>query len=163
MPSGPRLQVTQDVRSQIPAVVRRAWMRGVTRAARRLGISSARLQTLSIRVVGDAEMERFHLRYMNEGGPTDVLSFPAEALPGTPEEVQPLGDLIVDWDAVLRQAAQPTLQAWCQEATALCVHGLVHLLGHDHRTRTEARTMLRLETRASRSASLPPVLRPYAK
>lgn len=159
--NGPRLEVAPEVARLIPQHVLRDWMRGVVRAARRMSIAPDRLPTLSIRVVGDAEMGRFHLKYMNERGPTDVLSFPAETVPGTPAEDRPLGDLIIDWMAVVRQAASPTPRGWQDEAIALCVHGLAHLLGHDHRERAEARAMFRLERRASRAAGLPTARRPY--
>lgn len=162
MGSGPRLQVAECVRNRVSPALLRAWMRRLTRAAHRLRVSPTRLGTLSVRVVGDAEMSELHLRHMNERGPTDVLSFPAEAIPGVPDDERPLGDLVVDWDAVVRQAAGAHHHAWLDEATALTVHGLVHLLGHDHRTRREARVMFRLERRASRSAGLPPARRPYA-
>jgi|SRR5690606_26937585 len=162
MGSGPRLQVADAVRHRIPPALLRSWMRRLTRAAHRLRVSPAQLATLVVRVVGDAEMAELHLRHMKERGPTDVMSFPAEAIPGVPDDARPLGDLVVDWDAVVRQAAGRHPEAWLHEAAALTVHGLVHLLGHDHRTRQEARVMFRLERKASRSAGLPPARRAYA-
>lgn len=89
---------------------------------------------------------------MGEPVPTDVLSFEPETLPGTVEAS--LGDLVLDFDAVVRQAPAATLAAWSAEATTLAIHGLVHLLGHDHATRPQARQMLRAEVRAHRVAGL---------
>lgn len=47
------------------------------------------------------------------------------------------------------------------EATVLAVHGLCHLLGHDHGERGEARAMHRAERRGLRAANTPDVPRPY--
>nr|WP_276599970.1 MULTISPECIES: rRNA maturation RNase YbeY [unclassified Nannocystis] len=47
------------------------------------------------------------------------------------------------------------------EATVLAVHGLCHLLGHDHGGRGEARAMHRAERRALQAADTPDVPRPY--
>lgn len=159
MLGGPRFQLAPEVRRRIPVAVQRAWRRAVQRAAHRLSVSGARLNTLAIRVVADAEMAKLHLKYMGSDKPTDVLSFPAAEVPG--ESAAGLGDLVVDWDAVCRQARDGSLAAQLDEAISLCVHGLAHLLGHDHGGRMEARRMLRAERRASRSAGLIALQRPY--
>ena len=92
---------------------------------------------------------------MGERGPTDVLSFPSGS-----DAV--LGDIALSWDAVRRQARGSSDGAHMNEATLLSVHGLVHLMGHDHRTSRESRVMLRLEQRALRALRVPDVARPYA-
>jgi probable rRNA maturation factor len=110
--------------------------------------------TLCIRIVDDAEMAKLHEEHLSQPGPTDVLSFPAD-------DDDHLGDVAIDWDAVVRQATSQTSQALLDEATVLLVHGLAHLMGHDHGTREQARRMHRLEQRALRVLGVPDVTRPY--
>ncbi len=91
-------------------------------ACERLGVRRA---SLGILIVGPREMARVNLRTRGRSGPTDVLSFPidgAEALGDWPEELPPpeLGDILICPDA-----AQEALET-------LVIHGLLHLLGHDH-------------------------------
>lgn len=117
-----------------------------------------RWASLSVRIVDDAEMSALHVRFMGEPGPTDVLSFPA----GDPEAWL-LGDIALDWEAIARQAAGPHEAQRLHEATVLCVHGLAHLLGHDHATAEEGRRMHRLEARLLRQLGVPDVPRPYAR
>ncbi len=138
--------------------------RRIRRAARGLGVSPGALEGLGVRIVDDVEMARLHQQYMGEAGTTDVLSFPADDLglhdlPGAP--VLGLGDLVLCWPQVLRQASRPGAEGALDEATVLAVHGLVHLLGHDHRTRAEGRAMRRLEQRALDRLGVPDVPRPY--
>jgi ssRNA-specific RNase YbeY (16S rRNA maturation enzyme) len=54
-------------------------------------------------------------------------------------------------------------EAAIDEATVLAVHGLCHLLGHDHGQPGEARRMLRSEQRGLRAARTPDVPRPYGR
>jgi probable rRNA maturation factor len=139
----PRFAVSPALRSRVSPRLVAELERRTRRAAATLRIDSERLSGLGLRLVDDAEMARLHETYMGESGPTDVLSFlPAELAGG-----ELLGDIAIDWDAVERQAAGPSLRARLDEATVLLVHGLAHLLGHDHRERTEGRRMHRLERR----------------
>ncbi|MBC7298736.1 MAG: rRNA maturation RNAse YbeY, partial [Demequina sp.] len=54
---------------------------------------------LAILFVDEVAMTDLHVKWMDEPGPTDVLSFPMDELrPGTPERVTPaglLGDIVV--------------------------------------------------------------------
>jgi rRNA maturation RNase YbeY len=145
------ITVAPALRGRVSPAIVRVLSRRLGRAARRL---SADPRAVAVRIVDDAEMEALHREHMGLRGPTDVLSFPA------PEEVDVLGDIVIDLDAALRQAAGRSI---VDELTDLGVHGLVHLLGCDHEAgRAAAREMLRLEQRACRVAGLPPPRRPYA-
>src|SRR5919205_3298932 len=75
---------------------------------------------LSLSFVTPEEMEDLHVRYMGEEGPTDVLSF-AMGEDGL------LGDVIVCPAEAAR--SNPDLAA---ELRLLVVHGVLHILGHDH-------------------------------
>ena len=134
------------------------------RAGQLLGIEAAAWASLGLRIVEDEEMAELHLRYMGEAGPTDVLSFsPLEFDAEGPGQGEPLlGDLVLNWEAIERQARGPSDAARLDEATALTVHGLAHLLGHDHRNRQEGRRMFRLEQRALGRLGLAARPRSYA-
>ena len=102
-------------------------------ACGRLGIARA---SVGLMVVGADEMAALNAEHRGEEGPTDVLSFPVDgpdALAGWPEDgPEPeLGDIVICPEA----AEEPLV--------TLAVHGLLHLLGHDHET--DAGEMLALQ------------------
>lgn len=136
--------------------------RRTRRAAQLLGVERGAVRGLGLRLVDDAEMTALHLAYLGESGPTDVLSFSPDPLAPDSGHDRGLGDIVIDWDAVERQAPATTARARLDEASVLLVHGLVHLLGHDHRDRREGRRMHRLEARVLRRLGVPDVPRPYA-
>ncbi len=115
--------------------------------------------TVTVRITSDDEVEQLHQAFMGLPGPTDVLSFPAEA-----DDEDSLGDLVIGWPFAVRQSAPRGTgpSAWEAEVVDLALHGLAHLLGHDHGTRPQARMMLRLERRLARRAAMPVPQRPYA-
>ena len=100
---------------------------------------------LAIRVVTPAESQRLNGAYRGKHRPTNVLSFPAGPAPaGAPGEPQPLGDLAICARVVAREAhaQKKSLAAhWAH----MVVHGVLHLLGHDHVREADARRMERRE------------------
>ena len=103
-------------------------------------------QAVCVRVCGVAESRSLNAEYRKQDKPTNVLSFPAELSEthGVPPEDIPLGDLAICWPVVEQEARE---QGKPVEAhfTHLYIHGLLHLLGFDHETRTQAGTMEGLE------------------
>ena len=100
---------------------------------------------LSIRLVDEPEGAELNGRFRGRRGPTNVLSFPFEPMPGL-EDCNLLGDLVICAPVVAREAREQgkTLQAhWAH----MLVHGLLHLLGYDHMDAVEAEEMEGLETR----------------
>jgi probable rRNA maturation factor len=98
---------------------------------------------LSVSFVDDAEMEELHVRYMNEEGPTDVLSFPLDE-----EEhhgVRVLGDVVIA-PAV---AARNNPEDPAAELRLLLVHGILHVLGYDHEDADERAAMWARQERYS--------------
>jgi probable rRNA maturation factor len=157
MLSTPRFVVSPSLRSRVSRGLVAALERRTRRAATQLRIDPERMHGLGLRLVDDAEMARLHETYMGESGPTDVLSFtPAEF-----GDAELLGDIAIDWDAVERQASGPSPRARLDEATVLLVHGLAHLLGHDHRRRDEGRRMHRVEQRVLASLRVADPARVY--
>lgn len=85
---------------------------------------------LSILLTDDAQLRKLNREYLGVDAPTDVLSFPAgETDPETGRRY--LGDMLISIPRAIDQAcaAGHTPEA---EAQLLTVHGVLHLLGHDH-------------------------------
>jgi probable rRNA maturation factor len=117
----------------------------VRREARRLLRTVGIDAELSVALVGDAEMHALNARYLGKNRPTDVLAFPVDA--DTQARYNLLGDVVISLDTAARQAAQRRTSV-ADEVRLLLVHGVLHLVGHDHeRSRTEARRMFALQRR----------------
>lgn len=101
---------------------------------------------LSLALVGDDAMAELNERHRGKRGPTDVLSF--SLLAGAHAEFRGalLGDVVIDVEQAARQArrARRTLD---DELAKLMIHGVLHLLGHDHEEDAEARRMRAEERR----------------
>ncbi|HEY8591135.1 MAG TPA: rRNA maturation RNase YbeY, partial [Naasia sp.] len=99
-------------------------------------------------LVDEAAMEQLHVQWMDEPGPTDVLSFPMDELrPGTEEHETPaglLGDIVVCPQVAQAQAEQAG-HSLLDEVHLLTAHGLLHLLGFDHAEPDEEREMFGLQ------------------
>ncbi|WP_043445456.1 rRNA maturation RNase YbeY [Arthrobacter sp. L77] len=103
---------------------------------------------LSIILVDTAAMERLHIEWMDEPGPTDVLSFPMDELrPGTPGRVTPaglLGDIVLCPDVAASQGAAAG-HGTKDELLLLTTHGVLHLLGYDHAEPEDEKEMFGLQ------------------
>jgi probable rRNA maturation factor len=85
---------------------------------------------LSIILTDDARLHELNLNYLGVDAPTDVLSFPAsETDPET--GVRYVGDILISLPRAQTQAdaAGHSLES---EVQLLVVHGVLHLIGHDH-------------------------------
>ena len=100
--------------------------------------------SLVIRIVDEDEGRQLNHRYRGKEGATNVLSFPAEAPPGY--DWNHLGDLVICAPVVAREATEQG-KAPADHWAHLVVHGVLHLLGHDHRDDDEAEAMEALEVR----------------
>jgi probable rRNA maturation factor len=105
---------------------------------------------LSVVLVGEEAMTDLHVRWMNEPGPTDVLSFPMDELrrPGDDDEPEPgmLGDVVICPQVAQRQA-QAAGHARDDEMALLLTHGILHLIGYDHAEPEEHAEMFGLQAR----------------
>ncbi|NKE08758.1 MULTISPECIES: rRNA maturation RNase YbeY [Kocuria] len=102
---------------------------------------------LSIAVVDEQEMARLHVEWMDLPGPTDVMSFPMDELrDGTPEQLTEgtLGDIVL-CPAVAARQAEAAGHSTEDEYFLLTVHGILHLLGHDHAQEDEREVMFALQ------------------
>ncbi|HMR50550.1 MAG TPA: rRNA maturation RNase YbeY [Arachnia sp.] len=105
---------------------------------------------LSILLVDETTMEDYHVRFMDLPGPTDVMSFPMDELrapdPGEEPPLGLLGDIVLCPAVTARQAAENGREPDA-EAEYLLIHGLLHLLGHDHAEPEEKAVMFGLNDR----------------
>ena len=103
---------------------------------------------LSIILVDEGAMEALHVQWMDEPGPTDVLSFPMDELrPGTEDAPTPpglLGDIVL-CPQVAETQAQAAGHSTLDELLLLTTHGVLHLLGFDHAEPDEEREMFGLQ------------------
>jgi len=81
---------------------------------------------LSVSFVDQDEIAGLHERFMDEPGPTDVLSFPLDDV--DEDDVRLLGDVVV----APTEAARNNPSDPASELRLLLVHGILHLLGYDH-------------------------------
>ena len=103
---------------------------------------------LSIILVDEGAMEALHVQWMDEPGPTDVLSFPMDELrPGTDDAPTPpglLGDIVL-CPQVAETQAQAAGHSTLDELLLLTTHGLLHLLGFDHAEPEDEKEMFGLQ------------------
>jgi probable rRNA maturation factor len=104
-------------------------------------------------LTGDAELQRLNARFLALDYPTDVLSFPAA-------DGESLGDVAISTQRAQEQAQQFG-HSTEEEIQILMLHGLLHLLGHDHEQ--DRGRMRRVETRWRRHYQLPAGLIERAK
>lgn len=94
----------------------------------------------------DASIRELNRDFRGQDKATNVLSFPSPDMPGNPGG-RPLGDVALAFETVEREAADEG-KTLADHAAHLVVHGLLHLLGHDHLEDEEAEAMERLEVLA---------------
>jgi probable rRNA maturation factor len=114
------------------------------------------LTELSLILVDEEAMAALHEEWMDEPGPTDVLSFPMDELrPGSarevehPDEAPILGDIVLCPTVAATQATSAG-HSTDDELHLLTVHGVLHLLGYDHAEPDEEREMFDLQQQVLR-------------
>ncbi len=104
------------------------------------------LAELSVLLVDVGAMERLHVRWMGEPGPTDVLAFPMDELDDArgrdDHDPSPalLGDIVICPEVAAAQA-KSVGHSLDDEMHVLCAHGVLHLLGYDHGDPAEEQEM----------------------
>jgi probable rRNA maturation factor len=98
---------------------------------------------ISLSFVDVQEMEELHIKWMQEDGPTDVLSFPMD-MPESKGDIVTLGDIVIS-PAVAAQQAASAGHSVEQEMYILATHGLLHILGYDHADPDEEKVMFALQ------------------
>jgi probable rRNA maturation factor len=107
-------------------------------------------RALSLSLSDDRELHALNQQYAGEDHATDVLSFEQEA--------PLLGDVIISVETAARQA-KAAGHSLLAELVHLAVHGLAHLIGYDHATPAEERTMFGYEAKLRAAARAPGAVR----
>jgi probable rRNA maturation factor len=147
--SGPSV-IGIDEQGDLPVDLDR-WVALAAAALVDQGISSVAAE-LNLTFVDEAIMAELNEQHMGHEGPTDVLSFPLEMPPGEvhspTDATEPvlLGDIVL-CPAVAHHNAPTHAGTYEDELALLVVHGVLHILGHDHAEPADEAAMQELERR----------------
>ena len=114
---------------------------------------------IAIRLTSDDEVHTLNRQYRQQDKPTNVLSFPMvqpdliETLDDTDDGEVLLGDIVLAYGVCAREAAEKGVSLE-HHAAHLIVHGVLHLLGHDHMNDVDADAMEAIERAAMASLGL---------
>ena len=119
-----------------------AWpdMRGTIERIARTTLSQAGYEgpaEISIVLADNERIQALNGAYRGKDKPTNVLSFPQDG-PGM------LGDVILAYETIEREAAEQD-KSFEDHTAHMLVHGILHLLGHDHEQDDEAEKMEKIE------------------
>jgi len=103
---------------------------------------------VNVSFVDDEYMTELHIKWMDEPGTTDVLSFPMD-MPETPGEAVTLGDIVIS-PVVAAEQAKVQGHSIEHEIYILAVHGLLHIIGYDHADKAEEKVMFDLQEKIVR-------------
>jgi len=138
-------------------IARRPLEEFLRRVASELGLAES---SVTVCIVSDAKIARMNKTYRGKPGPTDVLSFPAEARKrpmaagrkaAADAATAYLGDIAISAATARRNAARFG-RTFPAELRILILHGVLHLLGYDHET--DRGQMDRLEEKLRRRLRL---------
>jgi len=96
-----------------------------------------------IRLVENAEIQALNNTYRAQDKPTNILSFPYEAMTEH-DHSSHLGDLVIAL-SVLIDEAESSGKSFEDHLAHLLIHGVLHLLGYDHDSQDEAAVMEKKE------------------
>jgi probable rRNA maturation factor len=100
---------------------------------------------VSILFTDDAHIAELNAEWRGIAHPTNVLSFPAAPVSTGWKGPVPLGDIVLGFETMTKEAAAAHLTL-ADHISHLLVHGLLHLVGFDHQDDAEAAAMESLET-----------------
>jgi probable rRNA maturation factor len=129
----------------------------VATAKKLLAAAGEPSSSLSVTLVNDAAIRELNREHRGKDKATDVLSFSIHAPQeraepaGLPEKL--LGDVVISIETARRQASEydASLQ---NELYRLLIHGILHVLGHDHERADERRVMVAAERRLAKAIGL---------
>jgi probable rRNA maturation factor len=115
-------------------------------AAIRHDLSAATAGVVSIVLTNDQALAQLNRQFRGKNRPTNVLSFP--------DAIEPLGGIAVAYQTVLREAVEQD-KRFVNHAKHMILHGFLHLLGHDHIIKRDARLMEGIEIAILRDLGIP--------
>jgi probable rRNA maturation factor len=136
----------------IPCADWRRTVPGIARLARetvRAALADAMPDDTEVSVVlsDDAGVQELNRRWRGQDAPTNVLSFATG-------EAHMLGDIVLAFETVAREAADQD-KPFAHHLRHLIVHGVLHLLGHDHERGRDATLMENRERRILKGFNIP--------
>jgi probable rRNA maturation factor len=139
-----------------PRLARAAARRTLRRGAAAAGLALPARVEVGVNLTDDACQQRLNRDYRGLDMPTNVLAFPAWAPGETWASAAPLllGDVVLAFETVTREAEEQS-KPLADHLSHLTVHGVLHLLGYDHRVPDEALMMEALESSILASLGVP--------
>jgi probable rRNA maturation factor len=107
---------------------------------------------LSIVIGNDAQLHQLNRQFSGQDKPTDVLSFPSGELDPDTQSIY-LGDIVISYERA-RAQAEAGGHPVEDELQLLVVHGILHLLGHDHAGMQEKESMWTAQSAALRQLGI---------
>ena len=162
MPSARQPRLSLDIMVEAGAWPAKRRLRTLVQTAVKATLAEVAAQgeasELSVLFSDDAHIQQLNKDWRGKDKPTNVLSFPAFPVAvGAP--LQPmLGDIVLASETVNREAELEG-KPLEHHLTHLVVHGVLHLLGHDHEEESEAEEMEAIERRVLARLAIPD---PYA-
>ncbi len=154
--SNPAPHLAVDVIHHVPSWVSEVedeFLVRVADAAFSAGADAPPRSELSLLLTADEEIRALNKSWRGKDEATNVLSFSLDA-PFSGEAPRPLGDVVLAYETVAREAAARGIPVR-QHAAHLVVHGVLHLLGYTHGTDSQARDMEALEVRVLKALGMP--------
>jgi probable rRNA maturation factor len=121
-------EATQTIRRAISATAQKAHVRA----------------ELSVVLTNDASIRALNYHWRKQNKPTNVLSFPAGVHIGPKDVPRPLGDIVIAYETLAREA-KAEQKPFLHHLAHLSVHGFLHLLGYDHDSEANAEKMEQFE------------------
>lgn len=153
------LELRVDGRFQ--GCVERVWLRRLVESSLRAGSFRGDAE-LSVSITDDDTVRKLNRQYRGVGQTTDVLSFALSesnseddlavfVMP--PDGILHLGEVVISYPQAVKQASEHGRDL-NEELAWLVVHGVLHLLGYDHKEPTTRREMRTVERRVLSKAIL---------
>lgn len=117
------------------------------------GADKGRPGELSLVLANDAMVRDLNRDWRGKDKPTNVLSFPAEDEMDIPEAPRMLGDVVLAYETLCREAEAQSKRVE-DHLSHLVIHGVLHLLGYDHIEDIEAQEMEALEAQLLESLGI---------
>ena len=131
------MEINISIDKEFKKQVKSVWLKNLARQIQIAEKVSTKSE-MTLVITGDEKIHELNLKYLAEDRPTDVLSFPMNELHNSePAFVNisdgklHLGDVVISYPTAARQAEEHH-HSVNREIAILLIHGILHLLGHDH-------------------------------